>query len=111
MTKPSAFCASTARTTSNRAMLPPAPRSPALSAVSRSAPPRLLLTARPCSCVRKSCKHAQHVESGEVTLGKEVVEERKTLQVPVTREEVYVERHAVDRPADRPIEAGAGRND
>jgi uncharacterized protein (TIGR02271 family) len=49
------------------------------------------------------------VESGQVTLGKEVVEERKTLEVPVTREEVYVERHAVDRPADRPIEAGAGQ--
>jgi len=44
------------------------------------------------------------VERGQVTLGKEVVEEEKTLQVPVRREEVYVERKAVDRPADRPIE-------
>lgn len=43
------------------------------------------------------------VETGQVTLGKEVVEEQKTLQVPVRREEVYVERRAVDRPADRPI--------
>lgn len=47
------------------------------------------------------------VETGHVTVGKDVVEERKTLQVPVTREEAYVERRAVDRPADRPIDAGA----
>jgi len=46
------------------------------------------------------------VETGSVQLGKEVVEERQTLEVPVTREEVQVERHAVDRrPADRPIDA------
>jgi uncharacterized protein (TIGR02271 family) len=45
------------------------------------------------------------VEVGQVTLGKDVVEERKTVEVPVTREEAYVERHAVNRPADRPIEA------
>jgi uncharacterized protein (TIGR02271 family) len=47
------------------------------------------------------------VETGQVTLAKEVVEERKSVEVPVRREEVYVERRAVDRPADRPIEAGA----
>jgi hypothetical protein len=29
------------------------------------------------------------VETGQVTLGKEVVEEKKTLEVPVTREEVF----------------------
>jgi len=40
-----------------------------------------------------------------VTLGKDVVEQQRTLEVPVSREEVYVERRAVDRPADRPIEA------
>jgi uncharacterized protein (TIGR02271 family) len=51
--------------------------------------------------------HKTSAETGQVTLGKEVVEERKTVEVPVRREEVYVERHAVDRPADRPIEAGA----
>jgi len=44
------------------------------------------------------------VETGEVTLAKDVVEERKTLEVPVTREEAYVERRAVNRPADRPID-------
>jgi uncharacterized protein (TIGR02271 family) len=44
------------------------------------------------------------VETGSVQLGKDVVEEERTLDVPVTREEVYVERHPVDRrPADRPI--------
>ena len=46
------------------------------------------------------------VATGQVTLGKDVVEERKSVDVPVTREEVYVERRAVDRPADRPIQAG-----
>jgi uncharacterized protein (TIGR02271 family) len=44
------------------------------------------------------------VETGQVSLGKEVVEEQRTVDVPVTREEVYVERHAVDRrPSDRPV--------
>jgi uncharacterized protein (TIGR02271 family) len=37
------------------------------------------------------------VETGSVQLGKEVVEEKQTLEVPVTREEVYVERRQVDR--------------
>jgi uncharacterized protein (TIGR02271 family) len=49
------------------------------------------------------------VETGQVTLGKEVVEAEKTLDVPTKREAVHVERRAVDRPADRPIEAGADR--
>jgi uncharacterized protein (TIGR02271 family) len=47
------------------------------------------------------------VETGQVTLGKDVVEEQKRVDVPVTREEVYVERRPVDRPADRPIGSGA----
>jgi uncharacterized protein (TIGR02271 family) len=46
------------------------------------------------------------VETGRVHLGKEIVEEQRTMEVPVTREEVYVERHPVDRrPADAPIDA------
>jgi uncharacterized protein (TIGR02271 family) len=49
------------------------------------------------------------VESGEVRLGKNVVEEQRTLDVPVTHEEVFIERHAVDRPSDRPIESDATR--
>ena len=44
------------------------------------------------------------VETGQVVLGKQVVEEERTLSVPVTREEVFVERHAVNRPADRAID-------
>jgi len=47
------------------------------------------------------------VETGAVELGKEVVSEQRTLDVPVTREEVVVERHPVQgRPSDRPIGAG-----
>jgi uncharacterized protein (TIGR02271 family) len=46
-------------------------------------------------------------EVGQVGIRKEVVEEEKTLEVPVTREEVSVERRPVDRrPADRPIGEG-----
>jgi len=45
------------------------------------------------------------VETGRVQLSKEVVEEDRTLEVPVTREEVYVERRPVERrPSDRPID-------
>lgn len=47
----------------------------------------------------------QTVQTGEVSIGKEVVSEQRTLEVPVTREEVFVERRAVEhRPADRPID-------
>lgn len=37
----------------------------------------------------------QRVQSGEVDIRKEVVTEQKTINVPVSREEVVVERHAV----------------
>lgn len=44
------------------------------------------------------------VETGSVHLGKDVTEEQRTMDVPVTREEVYVDRRQVDRrPSDRPI--------
>lgn len=44
--------------------------------------------------------HKQPVETGEVRVRKEVVTEHKTLDVPVQREEVVVERHpAGHRPA------------
>lgn len=47
-------------------------------------------------------KHS--VEAGEVRLSKDVVSEQQTMEVPVTHEEVVVERHAVDRrPADAPV--------
>ncbi|MBV9358728.1 MAG: PRC and DUF2382 domain-containing protein [Chloroflexi bacterium] len=44
------------------------------------------------------------VQTGEVRVRTDVVEEQRTIEVPVAHEEVYVERHAADRrPADRPI--------
>ena len=46
----------------------------------------------------------QSVEAGAVEVRKEVVAENQTMNVPVTREEVVVERRAVDRrPAAGPI--------
>jgi uncharacterized protein (TIGR02271 family) len=46
-------------------------------------------------------------QTGEVELRKEVREEQRTIDVPVTREEVTIERHPVDRkPSDRPIGEG-----
>ncbi len=41
----------------------------------------------------------QTVRAGEVTLRKEVITEQKSIDVPVTHEEVVIERHAVNRPA------------
>jgi len=38
-------------------------------------------------------------DSGEVRVSKDVVEEEQTLDVPVTREEVHVQSHVVDRDA------------
>jgi len=44
------------------------------------------------------------VETGQVEIRKEVVTENRSVEVPVTREEVSVERHPVDRrPSDKPI--------
>jgi uncharacterized protein (TIGR02271 family) len=49
----------------------------------------------------------QPVEKGRVRVGKDVVEEQQTLEVPVTREEVTVERRPVSRePSDTPIGQG-----
>jgi uncharacterized protein (TIGR02271 family) len=47
----------------------------------------------------------QEVETGRVQLGKDVVEEQRTLEVPVTREEVTIERRPVER---RPAEGDIG---
>jgi uncharacterized protein (TIGR02271 family) len=44
------------------------------------------------------------VEAGEVGVRKEVVEEQRTMEVPVTREEVTVQRRPTERrPADQPV--------
>jgi uncharacterized protein (TIGR02271 family) len=47
-------------------------------------------------------KHS--VQTGQVEIGKEVVSEQRTIDVPVTHEEVTIERRAVERrPGDGPI--------
>jgi len=50
----------------------------------------------------------ESVETGRVSVGTEIVEDQQTLEVPVTHDELIVERHPVDRrPSDEPIGAGA----
>lgn len=47
------------------------------------------------------------VNAGEVTLSKEVIEDQKTVNVPVSHEEVVIERRAIDNePSDSPITSG-----
>jgi len=49
----------------------------------------------------------QRVQAGEVRLHKDVVTEQRSIDVPVTHEEVYVEQHAVNpRVSDAPIGQG-----
>jgi len=49
----------------------------------------------------------QTVQAGEVRLGKEVVTEEQTINVPRTREEVYIERRpGSGQPTDQPIGKG-----
>lgn len=44
------------------------------------------------------------VQTGEVSLGKEIVEEHKSVDVPVMHEEVVIERRAIDaEPSDEAI--------
>lgn len=45
--------------------------------------------------------HKERIRSGEVRIRKEIVTEQKTIQVPVTREELVIERHAAsgEQPA------------
>ncbi|REB08691.1 YsnF/AvaK domain-containing protein [Sporosarcina sp. BI001-red] len=42
----------------------------------------------------------QHVQKGEVTVDKNVVEDRKTLEIPVEHEEITIERRQVNRELD-----------
>lgn len=46
----------------------------------------------------------EQVQAGEIEIHKEVVAEQQTMDVPVTRDEVVIERQAVNRPAAGPIE-------
>jgi len=49
----------------------------------------------------------QSAETGRVRVGKDIVEEQQTLEVPLTREEVTVERRPVNRqPADSAVGEG-----
>ena len=51
--------------------------------------------------------YKQPVQIGEVGLRKEVVSEQQTLDVPVTHEEVYIERRAgADQVSDTPVGEG-----
>ena len=52
--------------------------------------------------------HKERVNRGEVTIRKEVITENQTIQVPVTREELVIERRAVD--ADTPASGSIGEN-
>jgi uncharacterized protein (TIGR02271 family) len=47
------------------------------------------------------------VQKGEVEFGKEIIEEQKTVDVPVSREEVVIERRTLNNEAsDTPITSG-----
>ena len=47
------------------------------------------------------------IQAGEVTLSKEVVEEQKSVDVPVTHEEVVIERRTINNEqSDTPISSG-----
>ena len=45
----------------------------------------------------------ERVQTGEVEIGKRVVEEQKSVQVPITREEVVIDRRPVNEPSNTPI--------
>lgn len=57
--------------------------------------------------LREEQLHArkQNVQTGEVSLHKEVITENKTIEVPVTREEVVIERHPVQGGASGAVDA------
>jgi len=51
--------------------------------------------------------HVERVQTGEVTIGKEVVTEHQQMDVPLRRDEVVVERHPVERrPAEGDLRPG-----
>ncbi len=52
--------------------------------------------------------HKDRISRGDVTLRKEVITETQTVQVPVTREELVIERRAVD--GDTPATGNIGDN-
>lgn len=50
----------------------------------------------------------EQVTTGRVRLGKEIVEEQRTLEVPVAHDEVTIDRHPVNR---RPSDTAIGDNE
>lgn len=52
----------------------------------------------------------QRVQTGEVQLGKEVISEQKTINVPVTHEEAFIERRAVTGAATDTTPIGEGES-
>ncbi|HVG27649.1 MAG TPA: YsnF/AvaK domain-containing protein [Acidobacteriaceae bacterium] len=53
--------------------------------------------------------HKERINRGEVRLRKEVITETQTVQVPVTREELVIERHAVE--GNTPAQGTIGQNE
>lgn len=53
----------------------------------------------------------EQVKTGEVNVGKHVVEEERSVDVPVEREEVYVERRAVDEKSTDARDKGFNENE
>lgn len=46
------------------------------------------------------------VDIGKVEFGKEIIEEQQIINVPVTHEEVVIERRSINEPSDKPIGEG-----
>ncbi len=46
------------------------------------------------------------VDMGKVEFAKEIIEEQQTISIPVTHEEVVIERKSVNEPSDKPIGEG-----
>jgi uncharacterized protein (TIGR02271 family) len=56
--------------------------------------------------------HRQEVVTGEIVIRKEVITEQKTITVPVTREELVIERRAgTGQPSDQPLDQGEEMDD
>ena len=46
------------------------------------------------------------VDMGKVEFAKEIIEEQQTISIPVTHEEVVIERKSMNEPSDKPIGEG-----
>ena len=50
------------------------------------------------------------VDIGKVEVGKEIIEERQTIHVPVSHDEVIIERRTINEPSERPIGQDEGEH-